>query len=335
MIETKKSKNKLMKVAAILTVVITGVVAISGCTSQQKNLIRIDGAYALQPMMIKWTDEYHKLHPNVTFDVQAQGAGTGVNLLLAKQIDLAMVSRSLDPSEIGKGAVYVSVARDAVFATINVNNPVFDEIMRKGVTQAQFRDIFINMTITTWGQLVGTNNTAPIDVYTRSDLGCGAAATWASFMGKNYKQGDIGVKRTSYGRGGDVELAQGIVANSNGIGYNNMAYIYDANGFQYNGVLRPVPIDLNGNRTLDPEENFYENRTLLMNAINNGLLPTPPARVENLAVNGNFTGATRDFVLWILSADGGQQYVADNGYVALPSDTIENQINYIETGIRE
>jgi phosphate transport system substrate-binding protein len=329
----KKAMKPLLAIASLIVVSTLLVVGFSGCTSPQKNLIRIDGAYALQPMMIKWTDEYHKLHPNVTFDVQAAGAGVGMNLMLAKQIDLAMVSRSLNNSEIEKGAVYVSVARDAVFATINSENPVFDEIMHKGVTKEQFKEIFINGTITTWGQLVGTNNTSPIDIYTRGDAGCGAADTWAKFLGK-YKQGDLAAHATNFPTG-DVDLAQGIVANRNGIGYNNMAYIYDANGFQYNGKLRPVPIDLNGNGTLEPQENFYENRTLLMGAINSGLLPAPPARVENVAVYTNFTGAVKEFVLWILAADGGQQYVAGNGYVALPADTIQKQINYIETGIRQ
>lgn len=40
--------------------------------------IRVSGAFALFPMMTIWADEYHKLNPDVTFDVQAGGAGKGM-----------------------------------------------------------------------------------------------------------------------------------------------------------------------------------------------------------------------------------------------------------------
>ncbi|HVQ01838.1 MAG TPA: PstS family phosphate ABC transporter substrate-binding protein [Candidatus Thermoplasmatota archaeon] len=331
----KTTHKKIITLVTALVMVIVGFVSLTGCTSQQQtNLIRIDGAFALQPMMIKWTDEYHKLHPNVTFDVQASGAGVGMNLMLARQIDLAMLSRAINNSEVTKGAVYVSVARDAVFATINSQNPVINQIMAKGVTKKELRLIFINGTITTWGQLVGNPNiTTPINIYTRGDAGCGAADTFAKYLG-NYKQGNLS-KHAKNAPTGDVEMAQDIVADPDGIGYNNMAYIYDANGnFQYNGSLRPIPLDLNSDGILNTTENFYNNRVALQNAINTNFLPAPPARVENLAVYHNFSGPVKAFVLWILNASGGQQYVSSTGYVALPADIIQQQITYIETGIR-
>lgn len=330
-----KGRNPILALTALIVVTSLIAVGFSGCTSQQKtNLIRIDGAFALQPMMIKWSDEYHKLYPNVTFDVQASGAGVGMNLMLAKQIDLAMLSRAINNSEVTKGAVYVSVARDAVFATINSHNPVFAQIMAKGVTKKELRLIFINGTITTWGQLIGDPNiTAPINIYTRGDAGCGAADTFAKYLG-NYKQGNLSIHAKNAPTG-DVDMAQDIVADPDGIGYNNMAYIYDANGsFQYNGELRPTPLDLNSDGILNATENFYSNRAALQSAINTGFLPAPPARVENLAVYQNFSGPVKAFVLWILNASGGQQYVSSTGYVALPADVIQKQITYIETGVR-
>ena len=326
----KTTRTTLVTVATVLILLFVGILSMSGCTNQQTNTIKIDGAFALYPMMLKWTDEYHKLHPNISFDVQSNGAGQGMTLALNKQIDIGMVSREINQSEIQKGAFWVSVTKDAVVATINAENPVISIIMTTGITKQQFKDIFITRNITTWGQLVGNASiTAPIIVYSRQDA-CGAADTWAKYLGK-YTQDDLTL-HADYTIKNDDQLAQSIVADKNGIGYNNMAYVYDANSFKYDGKIRSVPIDLNGNGTLETNESFYETRAALVDAINNKIYPSPPARVENLVCYGNFSGITYDFVHWILT--DGQQYVLDTGYVLLPQDTIQQQITYLETGKR-
>lgn len=326
----KTYQKNLLKLTTIFIVAIVGLMSISGCVNQQKNTIKISGAFALYPMMIKWADEYQKLHPNITIDVQSGGAGLGMTNALNKISNIGMVSRAINQSEIQKGAYWVSVAKDAVVATINAENPAFNLIMAKGVTNQQFREIFINRTITTWGQLVGDPNiTAPIVVYSRQDS-CGAADTWAKYLGK-YIQDDM-TNRANYTITGDDQLAQSIVSDENGIGYNNIGYVYTAAGLQYNGKITPVPIDSNNNGVLDENESFYGNRTTLIKAINNNLYPSPPARMENLVTYQNFTGVTKEFVYWILTE--GQQYVLDSGYVLLPSEVIQQQITYLEEGKR-
>ena len=52
----------------------------------------------------KGTYEYSKLHPNVTFDVQAGGAGKGMTDMLTGVADIAMLSRDARQEELDQGS---------------------------------------------------------------------------------------------------------------------------------------------------------------------------------------------------------------------------------------
>ena len=337
------TQKKMKALIAILILCTVGIVSLSGCTNKEKNTIKIEGAYALTPMMEKWVLEYKKINPDINIDINANGAGTGMRDALSGIADIGMYSKAVNKTSIEQGAFWVSVAKDAVVATINSDNPVIDIILAKGVTKQQFKDIFITGNITTWGQLVGNESiTDPINLYTRSD-DCGAAETWAQYLG-NYKQVDLtnAVKnavekgRVGAAINGDNLLATKIQADKWGIGYNNIGYVYtkkisDTVIVPADGI-KPVPIDINGNSTLDENERVYDNRSSIVTAINDYVYPSPPARALHVVTLHNFTGITKEFVNWILT--NGQQYVLDTGYVPLPEATIALQIQYLMNGTR-
>lgn len=334
----QKETKHVMPIAVLLITIIFMMAAFSGCTTQQKNTIKIEGAFALTPMMEKWVSEYKKIHPEINIDINANGAGAGMADALKKLCDIGMVSREVHQSEIDQGAFWVSVVKDAVVATINANNPVINTILSTGLTRQQFKDIYITGTIKTWGQIVGDENiTQNIIVYTRSDS-CGAAETWAAYLG-SYKQNDLGsqvdLDRIS-AVNGDNTLAATIQREQYGIGFNNIAYVYtkalpDGTTVPADGIL-PIPIDLNENGTLDDYEQVYTDRTSIVAAINNDVYPSPPARPLHLVTSQNFTGIVKDFVHWILVE--GQQYVLETGYVPLSDATIAAQLQYLESGTR-
>ena len=152
--------------------------------------ITASGAFALYPMMVKWGEEYQKLHPGVQFDISAGGAGKGMTDALGGQVDIGMVSREIKPEEEKQSAYWVSVVKDAVLPAVNEKNPVLNDLLSKGVSREQFIDIFITGQIKTWGELVGRPEiTDEIHVYTRSDA-AGAPETWAKYLG-NKKQEDL------------------------------------------------------------------------------------------------------------------------------------------------
>jgi len=326
----KKIWNKIKKILVIILVVSIVAVIIFGFIGQDNKTIKVSGAFALYPMMNMWVEEYEEEHSDIRIDVSAGGAGKGMSDAINGIVDMGMVSRDIYQQEIDQGIFWISVAKDAVVATINSNNPVVDIILKRGITKQEFIDIFITRNIKTWGELVNdpsiTNN---IKVYSRSDA-CGAAKTWAKYLG-NYSQDDLQNNADS-AIDGDPNLAAIIQGDVNGIGFNNINFVYDADSKKPYDSIIPVPIDLNENGTIDDFENFYETRDEIVDSIANNVYPSPPARDLHLVTKNSFTGIVKDFVYWILT--DGQKYVTSSGYIKLSQDKIDQQLQYLEQGSR-
>jgi len=330
----KLVKKKVIKIVVIITLFTFLIVSNCGCIEQQKNTIKVSGAFALYPMMVIWVEEYEKLHPEIKIDVSAGGAGKGMSDALAGIVNIGMVSREIYTEEIELGAFWISVAKDAVVATINTNNPVIEYILENGLNRNQLRDVFTNKKESrinkTWGQLIGNPSiTTNIQVYSRSDA-CGAAETWAAYLG-DYKQGDLTNAADSCVEG-DPSLAATIQNVKAGIGYNNINFVYNPETKKPYDKLQPVPLDLNENGIIDQDEDFYETRDDIINAIAKDIYPSPPARDLHLVTKNNFSGITKNFVYWILTE--GQKFVPDGGYIQLSEETISKQTEYLEEGFR-
>jgi len=280
--------------------------------------ITISGAWAIYPMMVRWTEEFQAIHPQVRFDVSAGGAGKGMADAISGAVDIGMVSREIHPEEISQGAYWVSVTKDAVFLTVNENNPVWEDLHQIGVNQETLKGIYITGAITTWGQVVGRPDvTDPIHVFTRSDA-CGAAETWAQYLGG--RQEDL----LGIGVYGDPGVLEAVIKDPLGIGFNNLNYAYDFDTDRPLAGAQVVPLDANANGIADPEE-IYDSKGQAVNAVALENYPSPPARNPNLVTQGRPSGLIRTFLTWILT--DGQQYVGEAGYIPLPPDLIEHEID--------
>jgi len=271
--------------------------------------IRVSGAWALYPMMVGWGEEFRKIYPKVRIDISAGGAGKGAVDALAGLVDIGMVSREINPEEVRQGAFYVPVVKDAVFPTLNEGNPVLSKgLAQKGVKKKTFVDLWIHGKDLTWGEVAGMTSKDKVRVYTRSDS-CGAAETWAQYLERK-KQEDL----QGVGVYGDPGLAEAVRKDIFGIGYNNLNYAYDfKTGLPPKG-LSIIPIDVNENGRVDPEEDL-RTKTKAIQAVSSGHYPSPPARDLYLITKDGFKGVTKSFVLWILT--DGQKYVDENGYIKL------------------
>ncbi len=312
---------------AISCVLIIAVLFTAGCgkkdesdsqSGQLQGTITLSGAWALYPMVIKWAEEFQKINPQVKIDVAAGGAGKGMADCLAKVVDIGMVSREIYSAEIEKGAWWVSVTKDAVVPTVNTENPVLEELMAKGVTRESFISMWITGQVKSWGQIVGNEIADSVRVYTRSDA-CGAAQTWAQFLGK--KQEDL----LGVGVYGDPGLAEAVKKDALGIGFNNINYAYDAKTKKQIDQMRVLPIDINGNGAIDADEDFYADRDQIVEAIATGKYPSPPARPLHLVCQGKpQRKVVVEFIKWVLT--DGQQYVGESGYITLSQEKIQQEL---------
>jgi phosphate transport system substrate-binding protein len=289
------------------------------CQEKKSGQISISGAFALYPMVIRWADEYKKINPDVRFDISAGGAGKGISDVLNGMVEIGMVSREIYPEEIKKGAFPVAVTKDAVVAVVNELNPALNDIMTRGLKKETASNIWVTGKCTKWAQAFGAKNTSPVHIYTRSDA-CGAAEMWAKFFGK--KQEDL----LGVGVFGDPGLAQAVRKDPLGIGYNNIGYAYDATTRKQIKGLKVVPIDLNNNGKIDPDEDFYTSMNDLIAAIASGKYPSPPARELYFVLKGSPENnkVLTEFIRWVLS--DGQKYVNEAGYISLPVEKINAEM---------
>jgi phosphate transport system substrate-binding protein len=280
-----------------------------GSGSNLQGTITISGAFALYPMVMKWSEEFRKLNPDVRFDISAGGAGKGIADALADMVDIGMVSREIHQAEIDKGAWFIPVTKDAVVAVVNRENPLLGELLRKGIKKADFVRIWLNETPPTWNELTTTQGRVQVHVYTRSDS-CGAAETWALYLGK--KQEDL----LGIGVFGDPGLNEAVRKDALGIGYNNINYAFDATTLKPMAGTAILPIDLNANGRIDGAENFYGQRDAMVKAIADDRYPSPPARDLYFVCHGRpQKQLLAAFMKWVLSA--GQKFVGEAGYIAL------------------
>jgi phosphate transport system substrate-binding protein len=308
-----KKAFSVLAVVIVLSLVLT---ACGGGEAQQQTQkkISVSGAFALYPLMVQWAEKYQAANPNVLIDVSAGGAGKGMSDALAGAVDIGMVSREIAQEETDQGAYGIAVTKDAVFGTVSASNPYLADILKQGLSQKILSGIFLTGEITTWGQALGKPEiTDEIHVFTRSDA-CGAGEMWVKYMGGKKQEELKGI-----GVNADPGVLEAVIKDRLGIGYNNLNYAFDLkSGKPVNGA-GVVPLDINDNGTVDPDE-VLDTQAQAVEAITTGRYPSPPARPLYLVTKGKPTATVAEFIQWILN--DGQKYVAEAGYIALTTNQL-------------
>lgn len=283
--------NKVIKSLLLASLLISSITI--GFAEELSGTIALSGAWAIYPTAVAWAEGFQKLHPKVKIDVSAGGAGKGAADAIAGLVDIGMVSRDPDPSEIKRGILPVYILHDAVYPVVSDKNPALTGLLKKGINKKTWDGIYISGIITSWDQAVNSKTGKPIHVYTRSDS-CGAAASWAAYLGK--KQEDL----RGVGVYGDPGLLEAAKRDPVGIGYSNFSYVFTREGAVISGA-KLVPIDSNSNGIADPDE-IYNTRESAIKAIRAGRYPA--TRKNYFFVKGKPQGLVKEFLEFALSEEG-------------------------------
>ncbi len=310
--------------ASLLTAVALSAVSCGGGRKEggMDGELSLSGAFALYPLAVQWAEEFRSIYPDVRVDISAGGAGKGMTDALAGVVDLGMVSREVYPPEEAKGAVGFAVAKDAVAATVNAANPKIKELLERGMTREAAIKIWITGEAKTWGDVLGTDDDTPLHVYTRSDA-CGAAETWALWLGG--KQEDL------FGTAvfGDPGVAAAVQKDIYGIGFNNIGYAYDNDTHKPNDGILVMPIDIDGNGRITPDERFYDTKDRFIEAIAEDKYPSPPARDLYLVTKGVPTDSvTVAFIKYVLGK--GQEKNVPAGYIGMSEEKVQRSLDMLE-----
>lgn len=301
-----------------LLLLLVGLASCGLAADQLTGTISLSGAWAIYPLAVKWGEAFHQLHPGVKFAISAGGAGKGMTDALTGAVNIGMVSREVDNAEKAKGALPIFIAKDAVFATISMKNPLAAQIKKKGMTPAVLADIFITGRRTTWNAAIAGGLNAPIHVYTRSDA-CGAASAWAATLG-SYKQEHL----KGIGVYGDPGVLEAVRRDPLGIGYNNLGYVFIGEKLTPGVML--VPIDTNHNGKVDPHE-WINSRDTAYQEVATGRYPG--SRREFFVTKGKPDGLVLAFIRFALSEDGVKVLREVGGYVPLSGAERAEQLKKI------
>lgn len=274
-----------------------------------KGSIVISGAEALHPLMQIWADEFSKNKPDLTIPVIKGGSDKGLHDLLTGQVNLAMVSRSLNPEEEAKGLWYFTVSKEGVVPIINDKNPYLKEILDQGIDRATLIELFTSKNPLQWGNIYGLPKNDPVKIFIRSDIS-GTAEVWSDYLGM--KQKDlIGMPVSA-----ENLLVKAVLHEPLSFSFCNAHAAYNLKKNKIRKGLVVIPIDLNNSGKIESKERFYKELCMLQRAAYLGKYPSHLCRELYLVSIGKPTRPEIiKFLEWIYT--DGQKMAAKEGYAEI------------------
>jgi phosphate transport system substrate-binding protein len=234
----------------------------------------------LAPM---FAEEYKSKHPDVSFEIAAEGSTTGIAAIIDNTAQIGMASRPASATEIStadaKGVKLLPtvIAFDGIAVIVNSGNPI------SALSKKQIEQVFTG-NVTDWSAIGGKPGV--ISVYTRNT----SSGTYKEFQVLAMNKRDYAT--SSQKMAGNEQIAAEVGKNPAGIGYVGLAYL-DAAGLKAVGIDGVVPT----------VQNVQVGKYSF-------------ARELYLYTNGKPTGEAAKFIEFVLSPEG-QKIVGQVGFVPM------------------
>lgn len=257
-------------------------------TAAQKQTITVTGSTTVLPIAQAAADAYMKLHPEANIQISGGGSGVGVQAIGAKTVDIGMSSRDVTTAELAKypGLDIITVAHDGIAVIVNPQNTI------QYITLDQVSQIYTGK-ITKWTQITGAEvpNTNNQIVLIGRDSSSGTRSYFDETVLKSVTPAKTMLEQNSNGA-----VAQSVAQTPGAIGYVSIGYLTPD--------VKALPIWYNSDKIITPSISTVKDKTY------------PVHRDLYMITNGQPTGLAKDYLDYILSADG-QKIVTDQGYVSL------------------
>lgn len=250
------------------------------------------GSDTIVNLALAWAEKYQADHVDVRISVTGGGSGTGIAALINNTVGIANASRKIKDEEIAeaqaKGVVPIEhiIARDAIAVIVNPENPV------NKLTLQQISDIYSGK-ITNWSEVGGEDR--PIVKLSRETN----SGTHVYFLETVLRLGNKEDKTLFSTDTLLLPSSEGIISevrdNPNAIGYDGLGYVPDDLKMIAIAKEAGAPYVLPSIETVN-DKSYAIARDLYM------------------YTNGEPSGAIKEYLEWILSAEA-QQIVADLGFV--------------------
>ncbi len=267
----------------------------------------------LNQLTVKWASEYRRVNPGVeVIVVDNKDLDAGLNLSFIDN-----QSNTAAPSQTNWKLV---VGRSVTVPVMNAGNPYLKEIMLQGVSPEKIASLFKNPGNQNWGTLLSEKQNAPLHLYIVNDET--VKVTVRNFI----QEADLPFSAISFGT--KDEVIANVQKDPYAIGFCNFTSILSPVNQSIVENVKLLPIDKNGNGTLDYMEAIYSDANEFQRGVWIGKYPK--ALYSNIYAVSNAQPTDNDdlaFLSWVLTT--GQQYMNTNGYCNLTANESQSQLEKI------
>jgi len=268
------------------------VLVLLACGGGGRSVIQNTGSDTLLDVAQAWAERYRTVNPTVAVAVSGGGSGTGIASMINGTVDIANSSRTMSEEEIelarerGTDPIEHIVGYDALAIYLHPDNPITE------MSLAQLASIYGERgSVERWSELGVTVPGCPSDEIVRVSRQ-NSSGTYAYFQ--EAVLGDDEFRLGSRNMNGSSEVVDLVENTPCAIGYSGMAYARE-------GVKMPCI------RATDESECVAPS----VATASDGSFPI--ARPLFMYTAGTPEGMVREYMDWILSADG-QCMLTEIGY---------------------
>lgn len=268
-----------------------------------------------------WANAYSLLNPGLKINIiqaadNSKELGTGENLGFISGKSTAAIQNNTNWKML--------VGRDITAPIINAENPLLNGILLQGVSPEQFAQIFQNPDLQNWGTILKGQN-APLHIYLTNDES--SKKEVAEFVGTSQ------IPVSGIILGNSAEVVKAVQSDPYAIGFCKVANILNPDNQQLAENIRLLPIDKNGNGSIDYMENIYSDLNQFLRGVWIGKYPK--------ALSGNIYAVSKQqpaneaelaFMTWILT--DGQKYMNSNGYCELAGSESQSHLDKVNIAAR-
>ena len=280
----------------------------------KKGSIAISCTPDLHSLALQWANEYTSLNPEVKIKVisasdKSANLGDGENVsFISSQPQAAITNKTNWKMVIG---------RDVIVPVINSGNPYMTQLMSQGVSQKKFTRLLNCPEKQNWGTLLGDNQNKAAHIYVVND------ETVKSGVANFLQSVQIPATGITFGTKDEVVFA--IQNDPLAIGFCNVVSLYNQGNQAFIADIKMLPIDKNGNGTIDYMEDIYSDPNTLLRGVWIGKYPK--SLYSNIYAISKIQPTNESeiaFLSWVLTE--GQQYLNANGYCNLTNSESQSQL---------
>ena len=276
------------------------------------------GSDTLANLMSLWAEEFKRLYPNVTVQIQAAGSATAPPALTEGTSTLGPMSRMMKSEEVeafegkyGYKPTAIPVAIDALAVFVHKDNPITSiSIPQVDAIYSATRACGHDNDISQWSGLglSGDLGNQRIQMFGRNSV----SGTYGYFKEFALCKGDY--KSNVNEQPGSASVVQGVTKSLNGIGYSGIGY--------KTASVKALPLSRkDGGEAIEPTPE---------NAISGKY---PLARYLYVYVNKHpnesLAPLEKEFMKMVLSKTG-QEIVVKDGYVPLPAKVAQKAQEWVK-----